>query len=121
MAKYVDVYLLPLPAENVEIYKKIAAKAGKIFIKHGALKYAEYVASDMNAEGMIEYPKLMKAKEGETVIFAVVEYKSEAQRKKSIKATMEDPAMNEIMPTDAKAIFNWKRMSYGGFKVLVDL
>lgn len=120
MSKYADVYLLPIASENVETYKKIAAKAAKIFIKHGALKYREYVASDMNAQGMVEYPKLMKAKEGETVIFAIVEYKSEAVRNKAIKATMEDPEMNTIMPDDAKSIFNWKRMSYGGFKVIVD-
>ena len=37
MSKYADVYLLPIKTEAVADYKKIANKAGKIFVKHGAL------------------------------------------------------------------------------------
>ena len=62
MSKYADVYLLPIKTENVADYKKIATKAGKIFIKHGALKYREYVASDLNAPGVIPFPKNLKLK-----------------------------------------------------------
>lgn len=120
MSKYVDIYLLPIKAENVDEYKALAKKAGKFFIKHGALSYREYVASDLTAHGMVPVDKMTKAKEGETVIFAIVEYKSEAQRNKSIKATMEDAEMNAMMPADGKAPFNWKRMSYGGFKNIVN-
>lgn len=49
MSKYVDVYLLPIPEKNMPAYKKLATAAGKLFIKHGALKYREYIASDLKA------------------------------------------------------------------------
>jgi uncharacterized protein YbaA (DUF1428 family) len=119
MSKYVDVYLLPIPEGNVAEYKKLARACGKIFIKHGALRYREYAASDMNADKVVPFPKLMKLKEGETVVYAAVEFKSEAHRNKAMKAIMADKEMEALSPTEP--LFNWKRMVYGGFSVLVDL
>lgn len=121
MSKYADVYLCPIPEENVASYKKMAAAAGKIFLKNGALKYREYVASDLNTEGVVPFPKAVKLKPGETLIYAAVEFKSEAHRNSVMKKVMTDPEMETIMPKDAKPPFDYKRMVYGGFKVLVDL
>lgn len=55
MSKYVDVYLLPIPEENIPAYKKLATKAGKLFVKHGALKYREYVASDLKVQDVVPF------------------------------------------------------------------
>ena len=118
MSKYADVYLLPIAEDKVAEYKKIATMAGKIFIKHGALKYCEYVMSDPTADGIIPFPKLLKLKPGETVIYAAVEFKSEAHRNAAMKKIMADPGMD---PGDKPCPFDYKRMVYGGFKVIVDL
>ena len=119
MSKYTDVYLLPIKTENVADYKKIATKAGKIFVKHGALKYREYVASDLSAPGIVPFPKNLKLKEGETVIFAAVEFRSEAHRNSVMKKVFAD---SDLMPPKDKPMpFDYKRMVYGGFKILVDL
>ena len=120
MSKYADVYLLPIAEENIPAYKKLATAAGKIFIKHGALRYREYVASDLNVQDVVPFPKRIKLKPGETLVYAAVEFKSEAHRNKAMKAMFSDPAMNEIMD-GKKPPFDYKRMVYGGFKVLVDL
>ena len=119
MSKYTDVYLLPIKEENVAEYKKLAAHAGKIFVKHGALKYREYVASDLAAEGIAGFPKSLKLKPGETVIYAAVEFKSEAHRNKTMKKVFEDPALAVL--GNGSGIFDYRRMVYGGFKVIVDL
>jgi alkaline phosphatase len=119
MSKYADVYLLPIREENVAAYKKIATSAGKVFMKHGALRYREYVLSDAAAMGVIPFPKNLKLKPGETVIYAAVEFKSEAQRNKAMKAIFADPAMH--LPEGTEMPFDYKRMVYGGFKILVDL
>ncbi len=121
MSKYADVYLLPILEENVPAYKKIAGAAGKIFIKNGALKYREYVASDLNAEGVVPFTKVIKLKPGETIIYAAVEFKSEAHRNSVMKKVMADPEMASTMSKDQKPPFDYKRMVYGGFKILVDL
>ena len=120
MSKYADVYLLPILEENIPAYKKLATMAGKLFVKHGALKYREYVASDLNVQDVVPFPKRIKLKPGETLIYAAVEFKSEAHRNKAMKAIMADPAMNSMME-GKKPPFDYKRMVYGGFKILVDL
>jgi alkaline phosphatase len=121
MSKYVDVYLLPIAEANVPAYKKVASKAGEIFMKHGALRYREYVASDLDVAdwGILPFPKVVKLKPGETIIYAAVEFKSEAHRNKTMKKIFADPAM-DYHGAD-KLPFDPKRMAYGGFKVLVDL
>ncbi|HMQ04425.1 MAG TPA: DUF1428 domain-containing protein [Pyrinomonadaceae bacterium] len=121
MSKYADVYLLPILEENVPEYKKIANAAGKIFMKHGALRYREYVASDLNVEEVVPFPKIIKLKPGETIIYAAVEFKSEAHRNSTMKKIMADPALMSMIPKGKKPPFDYKRMVYGGFKVLVDL
>ncbi len=119
MSKYADVYLLPIPEENLPAYKKMATIAGKLFIKHGALKYREYVASDLEVEEVVPFPKRIKLKPGETLVYAAVEFKSESHRNKAMKAIMKDPDLQAMMPESPP--FDYKRMVYGGFKILVDL
>ena len=36
MARYVDGFLLPVSRRNVQAYRKIAARAGRIWREHGA-------------------------------------------------------------------------------------
>ncbi len=119
MSKYTDVYLLPINEANISDYKKLAAHAGKIFVKHGALRYREYVASDLTAAGIVGFPKALKLKPGETVIYAAVEFKSEAHRNKTMKKIFEDPALAVL--GNGAGIFDYRRMVYGGFKTLIDL
>ena len=120
MSKYADVYLLPLPQENLAEYRKMAKAAGKLFMKHGALRYREYVASDLEVDEVVPFPKRIKLKEGETLVYAAVEFNSEAHRNKAMKAIMADPELTRMME-GKKPPFDYKRMVYGGFKVIVDL
>ena len=120
MSKYADVYLLPILEENLPAYKKMAASAGRVFREYGVLKYREYVASDLNVEfGVKPFPAVVKLKPGETLVYAAVEFKSEAHRNKTMKAIFSDPELGAMMGD--KPIFDVKRMVYGGFKILVDL
>lgn len=122
MSKYADVYLLPIPEENIRDYKKLATKAGKLFMKHGALRYREYEASDLNVEDVVPFPKRIKLNKGETLVYAAVEFKSESHRNKAMKAIFADREMAAMMPKKGeKPLFDYKRMVYGGFKILVDL
>jgi len=118
MARYVDGFVIPMPEKNVEAYRKMASRAGKIWMKHGALAYLESVGEDLAPEHGMPFPKLAKTKPGETVIFAFIVFKSRAHRDKVNAAVMKDPALHQgpkEMP------FEMKRMTYGGFTALVDL
>lgn len=104
MAKYTDVYVLPIFESNKPAYKKRATTAGKVFMKHGALRYREYVLSDANAMSVVPFPKNLKLKPGEIVVYAAVEFKSEAQRNKALNAIFADPAMNP--PEGSEKLFS---------------
>lgn len=119
MPKYVDIYLISIAEENIPAYKKLATQASKVFMKHGALSYREYVGSDISSQhGTVGPLQLMKAKPGENVVFASVEFRSESHRNKVMKAIMADPELAAMTPE--KPLFNYRRMVYGGFKLLVD-
>ena len=115
---YVDGFVLPVPKKNVQAYKRLAQKAGKIWKEYGALQYCECVADDMNVKFGMPFPKYVKPKPGETILFSWIMYKSRAHRDRVNAKVMKDKRMNAMM--DSKDMpFDMKRMAYGGFKVLV--
>ena len=116
---YVDGFVLPVPTKNLAAYKKMAALGRKTWMKHGALQYFECVGHELESPlGCgVPFPKGIRAKPGETVIFAFIIYKSKAHRDAVNKKVMSDPAMAmppKMMPFDVK------RMLYGGFKTIVE-
>ena len=67
----------------------------------------------------MSFPKLVKLKRGETVVFSWIRFKSRADRDRVNAKVMKDPRMNRMMK-NVKMPFELKRMSYGGFKVMVN-
>ena len=116
---YVDGFLLPVPTKNLGAYKKMATVASKVWRDHGALRYVEAIGEDMKPGFGLPFPKLAKAKAGETMVFAFIVYKSRAHRDAVNTKVMKDKRMTAMMNTPMP--FDMKRFSYGGFKTLVDL
>lgn len=116
---YVDGFVLAVPKKNLAAYRRISRAAGKVWREHGALEYKECVGDDLKTTVGAAFPRLAKAKPGETVVFSWIVYKSRAARDRVNAKVMKDPriakSMKEPMP------FDLKRMAYGGFKVLVDV
>ncbi|MCC7305833.1 MAG: DUF1428 domain-containing protein [Alphaproteobacteria bacterium] len=117
MPKYVDGFVIPMPKKNIGAYKKMAQKACKIWMEHGALDYNECVGEDLKMPFGLPFPKLAKTKPGETVVFAWITYKSRKHRDAVNKKVMADPRLEMDMD---KMPFDIKRMSYGGFEVIVE-
>ncbi len=103
----------------------MAQLGGKIWKKHGALQYFECLGDDLspNMGGMeiLTFPKLTKLKPTETVWFSFIVYKSKAHRNAVNSKVMKDPAMNDPKNKDMKMPFDMKRMSFGGFKSVINL
>ena len=120
MARYVDGFLLPVPKKNIDKYRRIAEKAGKVWLEHGALEYRECAGDDLNVKGISSFPAMLKPKPGETVVFSWIVYKSRSHRDQVNKKVMSDTRIKDMM--DSKSMpFDVKRMLYGGFEVIVDL
>jgi len=117
--QYVDGFVLPVPTKNLKLYRSIAQKTGKIWREHGALQYVEAVGDDMKMKFGVPFPKQMKLKPGETVVFSWIVYKSRAHRDQVNAKVMADPRLAKMMEKGAMP-FDMKRMVYGGFKFLVD-
>lgn len=122
MARYVDGYVMVTKKKDLKAYRKLAAMAGKIWKKYGALQYVECAGDDMFSKLVaLPFPKLMRAKAGEVVLFSFVVYKSRAHRDAVNAKVMKDPKMSAQNWKDTSMPFDMKRVASGGFKTLVDL
>jgi uncharacterized protein YbaA (DUF1428 family) len=119
MAHYVDGFVLPVPKRNVDAYRRMARKAGKIWREHGALEYRECVSDDVEMGKVTSFPRSVKLKPDETVVFAWIVFKSRAHRDRVNAKAMKDPRLSGMDSKDMP--FDAKRMIYGGFKVVVDV
>ena len=119
---YVDGFVIPVQKSKLATYKKMAAAAGKVWMKHGALQYVECVGEDLKSAvkwKCLPFYTLAKAKANETVVFSFIVYKSKAHRNSVNAKVMKDPSMDKWK--DKPMPFDMKRMAVGGFKTLVDL
>ena len=113
---YVDGFLLAVPKKKLRAYAAIAKVAGKVWRDHGALEYRECAGDDMKTPCGAPFPKVVKAKAGDAVVFSWITYKSRAQRDKINAKVMADPRLKEM---DGTSPFDGKRMIFGGFESLV--
>ena len=117
--RYVDGFVLPVPRGKLQAYRRMSQKAGKVWRDLGALDYKECAGDDLKVKFGVPFPRMMKVKPGETVVFSYIVFKSRAHRDRVNAKVMKDPRLAKMM--DPKAMpFDLKRMVYGGFKVLVD-
>ncbi len=123
-ANYVDGFVFTVTKKNFKAYKKMASDASKVWKKFGALEYKECMGDDMhpNTGGGPKgtpFPRMAKARAGETVWFSFITYRNKKHRDAVNKKVMAyfskkyPDADHQDMP------FDMKRMAYGGFKVVV--
>jgi uncharacterized protein YbaA (DUF1428 family) len=116
--QYVDGFIVPVPKKSLDTYRALARKAAKVWREHGALDYRECVAEDVKVGKRTSFPRSVKLKPSETVVFSWITYKSRKHRDKVNAKVMKDPRIADMM--DPKAMpFDGKRMIYGGFEVFV--
>ena len=112
--------MIPVPKKKLAAYFRMAKKASKIWKEYGALDYKECVGDDLDIKFCLPFPKGIKSKPGETVVFSYIVYKSRKQRDQVNAKIMKDPRMNAMCdPKDMP--FDAKRMLYGGFKAVVEI
>ena len=116
--KYVDGFVVPVPKNKLDAYRRIARTAGKVWKEHGALEYVECVAEDVKPGKLTSFPQSVQLKRTETVVFSWIVYKSKAHRERVLAKVMEDPRMMKMMDPK-KMPFDGKRMFWGGFKPIV--
>lgn len=118
MTVYVDGFVLPVPKKKIAAYRKLARKAGKIWMEYGALEYRECVADDVKPGKVTSFPQAVKLKPNEVVWFSWIVYKSRRHRDQVNAKVMKDPRLAKMSKEEMP--FDGQRMIYGGFKAMVD-
>ena len=117
---YVDGFIVPVPKTKMKAYLALSKRAGKIWKEFGAIDYCECVADDVKVGKWTSFPRAVKLKRGETVVFSWITYKSRAQRDKINAKVMKDKRLADMMSGNVMP-FDGKRMIYGGFKSIVKI
>jgi uncharacterized protein YbaA (DUF1428 family) len=119
--KYVDGYVIPIPKKNTAKYKKMAREAMAVWKRFGALDYKECMIDDVKPDKsmVFTFPKMIKAKSGETVWFSFIVYKSRKHRDAVNKKVMAYFAKKYGKDATMDMPFDMKRFAAAGFKVEV--
>lgn len=125
MSKYVDGYVLVVPKDKAEAYKKMAEGGRDAWMKHGALAYYECRANDMKQQDMGDeksraFPEMVGAKDGEEVWFSFIIFKSKEHRDEVNAKVMKQMGEEMKELTDMQMPADMTRMAYGGFQVEVE-
>lgn len=116
---YVDGFLLSVPKDKLEDYRKICNDAAKVWVEHGALQYVEAVGDDLNIEGVQPFTKAAGAGPDDLVIFAWIVYESRERRDEVNALVMKDPRISCMGPDQMP--FDCSKMFYGGFKTIAEV
>ena len=115
---YVDGFVLAVPKQNIDAYKKMTRIAGEVWKECGALDYVECIADDVPYGEVTSFPRAVQATDDEVVVFSWITYESRQQRDAINEKVMADSRIKEIM---ANMPFDGKRMIYGGFETFLKM
>src|SRR5262249_5979325 len=105
---------------HLQTYRRVAGIAGKIWRHHGALEYCECAGEDLKPKWGTGFPKIIKARPGETVVFSWIVFKSRAHRDRVNARVMKDPRLAKAVRASGLPM-DMRRMGYGGFKIIVEV
>ena len=91
MASYIDGFVLPIPHNRLEEYRRVVETVAEIWKEHGALDYWEYVGDDLTLEGTRSFHDLAGVAEGEAIVFGWVEFESREARDRANENVFNDP------------------------------
>jgi uncharacterized protein YbaA (DUF1428 family) len=118
MPKYTDGFVIPVAKKKLKAYLALARKGAKIWREYGVLDYKECVDDELASKFALPFPRGIRSKPGEAIVFSWIVYKSKAHRDRVNARIMKDPRFTAMCdPQDMP--FECKRMLYGGFKVVV--
>ena len=117
MTQYVDGFVLPVPRDRLDEYRRLSEAVAAIWKEHGALDYREFVGDDMTLEGTRSFVDVVDATEADAVVFGWVAFPSREARDLANAKVAADPRMAGLVDSSNSG-FDAKRMVYGGFKPL---
>ena len=119
---YIDGFVLPIPRNHLDDYRRVVEKVAEIWKEHGALSYHEFVGENLKLEGTRSFSESIGAKEEEAIIFGWVEFDSKEMRDLANERVAKDLRMSDLIAPlidPSKIIFDATKMVFGSFQPLV--
>jgi uncharacterized protein YbaA (DUF1428 family) len=125
MAKYVDGFVLVIPNDKIEAYRKMAESGRDSWMKQGALAYYECRGDDlapqeMGGEKTRSFTDMAGARAGQTVWFSFIVFESKQHRDEVNAKVMKEMGEKAEEYKDMIMPFDMRQMAYGGFQVEVE-
>ena len=123
MSKYVDGFVLIIPKDKREEYRKMAEMGRDSWMKHGALEYYETKGDDLSPMVMGDmktraFTDLYGASRDDDIWFSFIVFKSKEHRDEVNAKVNEE--MSQMGMEDFAMPFDMSKMMYGGFHVEVE-
>lgn len=125
MSKYVDGFVLVVPKDKKEEYRKMAEGGRDSWMKHGALEYFECIGDDLKQQEMNDdksrsFTEMAGANNDEDVWFSFIVFESKKHRDEVNKKVMVE--MGEAYDEQSNFVspFEMNKMAYGGFETIVE-
>jgi uncharacterized protein YbaA (DUF1428 family) len=113
---YTDGWIVPVPTSKRDAYRELAERNAKYFREYGAIRLVEAFGDDVPKGEVTDYYRAVKAEDGESVVFAFIEWPDKQTRDQAWEKIMKD----ERMQPQGDTPFDGKRMFWGGFDKIVD-
>lgn len=125
MSKYVDGFILVIPKDKTEEYRKMALFGRDTWMKHGALAYYETRGDDLSPMEMGEdktrtFTDMAGATGQDNVWFSFIVFQSKEHRDAVNAKVMAEMDEQMAGQDGAPMPFEMKQMAYGGFQVEVE-
>lgn len=111
---YVDAYVLAVPKDKIEEYKKFSESMLHYWMEEGCTSYVECLGDDTPKGEVTSFPRAVQAKDDEIVVFGWAVWPDKATRDKANASMMQAPQPATPMP------FDGKRMFWGGFTPIIE-
>jgi uncharacterized protein YbaA (DUF1428 family) len=113
---YTDGFVVPVPEGKREAYRELAAKMAGVFRQHGASRVIESIADDVKQGQVTDFYRAVKAEDGETIVFSLIEWPDKQTRDGAWAKIMAD----ESLKPEGDMPFSGQRMFWGGFENIID-
>ena len=113
---YTDGWVVPVPTSKRDAYRQLAERNARYFREYGATRLVEAFGDDVQKGEVTDYYRAVKAEDGESVVFAFIEWPDKATRDEAWGKIMKD----ERMQPQGDTPFDGKRMFWGGFDKIMD-
>jgi len=111
---YIAGFVIPVPADKREAYRRWAENGAKLFKEYGCLEIVESWEDNVPAGQQTDFRRAVDAKAGEKIVFTWQVWPDKATLD-SVEAKMHEDERFEV---SGEIPFDAKRLIYGGFTPL---